>query len=409
MTDIPEGGIPQVGLADIRLAAELLEGVVTRTPTRNARWLGELLGGEVRLKLENLQRTGSFKPRGAYLRLSRLDDDERARGVVAASAGNHAQGVAMSAERLGIKATIFMPEGAPIPKVNATRGYGAEVIFHGQYLDQAIVRAKEFAAETGAIFISPFDHVDIVAGQGTCGLEILEQAPELRTLVVPTGGGGLLAGIAIAVKALRPDVRVVGVQAEAAAAFPVSLAAGHPVQLDSMRTMADGIAVGRPGDITFDAVRRHVDDVITVSEDALARALVGLLERSKQVVEPAGAAAVAALASDPGAFETPVVAVVSGGNIDPLLLGKVVRHGLAASGRFLYLGVVISDLPGGLAGLLTEVAAAGASVIDLVHERISPDLSLQEVEVGLQLETRGTDHAEALKERLVACGYRLVG
>ena len=401
--------IPRVSLSDIQVAAELLDGIITKTPTRNARWLGELVGGPVRLKLENLQRTGSFKPRGAYVRLSRLSESERAAGVVAASAGNHAQGVAMSAQRLGIATTIFMPEGAPIPKVNATKGYGAEVIFHGPYLDQAILRAKEFSEQTGAVFISPFDHVDIVAGQGTCGLEILEQAPEMRTLLVPTGGGGLLAGIAIAVKAVRPDVRIVGVQAATAAAFPVSLAAGHPVQLETMRTMADGIAVGRPGDITFQAVQELVDDVITVPEDALARALVSLLERSKQVVEPAGAAAVAALASDPGGFETPAVAVVSGGNIDPLLLNKVIRHGLASAGRFLYLGVVISDLPGGLAGLLAEVAALGASVIDLVHERISPDLALNQVEIGLQLETRGPEHADLLRSRLTELGYRVVG
>ncbi|MFT3874389.1 MAG: threonine ammonia-lyase [Nocardioides sp.] len=400
--------VPTVSLADIQAAAGVLDGVVARTPTRNARWLAERLGGDVRLKLENLQRTGSFKPRGAYLRLSRLSDAERAAGVVAASAGNHAQGVAMSAQRLGISSTIFMPEGAPIPKVNATRGYGAEVVFRGQYLDQAIEAAQEFAAETGAVFISPFDHPDIVAGQGTCGLEILEQAPEVRTLVVPTGGGGLLAGIAIAVKALRPDIRVIGVQAEAAAAFPPSLAAGHPIRLEAMRTMADGIAVGRPGDITFRAVQEHVDEIKTVSEDSLARALVTLLERSKQVVEPAGAAAVAAMATDPDAFETPAVAVVSGGNIDPLLLNKVVRHGLAAAGRYLYLGVVISDLPGGLAGLLTEVAALGASVIDLSHERISADLALNEVEIGLQLETRGAEHATRLRARLEELGYRIV-
>lgn len=398
-----------VRLEDIQEAAALLEGIVVRTPTRSSRWLTDLVGGQVYLKYENLQRTGSFKPRGAFVRLSRLTEDERVAGVVAASAGNHAQGVAMSAQRLGVRATIFMPEGAPIPKVNATRGYGAEVVFHGQYLDQAIVRARETAEETGAVFISPFDHPDIIAGQGTCGLEVLEQAPELRTLIVPLGGGGLLAGMAIAVKTLRPDVRVVGVQAEAAAAFPPSLAAGHPVSLDSMRTMADGIAVGRPGDLTFAAVDELVDDVVTVSEDALARALVTLVERSKQVVEPAGAAAVAALASRPADFEAPVVAVLSGGNIDPLLLGKVIRHGLAAAGRYLYLSVTISDLPGGLAALLAEVASLGASVIELVHERISPQLRLDEVEIGLQLETRGRDHADRVRARLRELGYPVTG
>ena len=400
--------VRSVGLADIVAAREVLEGVAIRTPMEGARWLSALAGGPVRLKCENLQRTGSFKPRGAYLRLSRLSPEERTRGVVAASAGNHAQGVALSAQLLGLKSTVFMPEGAPIPKVNATKGYGAHVVFHGQYLDQAIVEAKRYAEETGAVFISPFDHVDIVAGQGTCGLEILEQAPEVRTVLVPTGGGGLLAGIAIAVKALRPDVRVIGVQAADAAAFPASLAAGHPVQLETMRTMADGIAVGRPGDITFAAVQEHVDEMITVSEDSLARALLALLERAKQVVEPAGAAAVAALMDDPTAYPTPAVAVLSGGNIDPLLLGKVIRHGMAAAGRYLYVGVIISDLPGGLAGLLAEISALGASVMDLTHERISPNLGLHEVEVALQLETRGPEHAARVLARLGELGYRIV-
>lgn len=401
--------VPEVTLADIDGAREVLEGVAIRTPMEGARWLSALAGGPVRLKCENLQRTGSFKPRGAYVRLSRLTDAERAAGVVAASAGNHAQGVALSAQLLGIKAVVYMPDGAPIPKVNATLGYGAEVRFHGQYLDQAIVAAQEYAAETGAVFISPFDHVDVVAGQGTCGLEILEQAPEVRTIVVPTGGGGLLAGIAIAVKATRPDVRVIGVQAANAAAFPPSLAQGSPVRLEKMTTMADGIAVGRPGDITFAAVQAHVDEMLTVSEESLSGAVLTIAERAKLVIEPAGAAAVAAVMDDPTRFETPVVAVLSGGNIDPLLLSKVIRHGMAGAQRFLYLKVVISDLPGGLAELLTDLSAAGANVIEVAHERISPDIGLQQVAVNLQLETRGPDHAERLRAMLAERGYRVTG
>jgi threonine dehydratase len=400
---------PTVSLSDIQAAAVELEGVAIRTPMEGARWLSALVGGPVRLKCENLQRTGSFKPRGAYIRISRLTLEERARGVVAASAGNHAQGVALSAQLLGIEATVFMPEGAPIPKVNATRGYGAQVIFHGQYLDEALAEAKRYAAETGAVFISPFDHVDVVAGQGTCGLEILDQAPEVQTVLVPTGGGGLLAGIAIAIKAQRPDVQVIGVQAAGAAAFPPSLIRGEPVALASMRTMADGIAVGRPGDVTFAAVRDFVDDVVTVSEDALSRALLSLAERAKLIVEPAGAAAVAALMDRPTAYATPAVAVVSGGNIDPLLLGKVIRHGMAAAGRYLYLGVVISDLPGGLAAVLTAISDAGANVIELTHDRISPVLGLNEVEVGLQLETRGPEHSDLVRARLRELGYRFSG
>lgn len=397
-----------VTLADVVAAREALEGVAITTPMEESRWLSALAGGPVRLKCENLQRTGSFKARGAYVRISRLSAEERAHGVVAASAGNHAQGVALAAQLLGIKATVFMPEGAPIPKEKATRGYGADVVFEGRYLEDALVAARRFADETGAVLIHPFDHVDIVAGQGTAGLEILEQAPEVETVLVPTGGGGLLAGIAIAIKELRPDVQVVGVQAAGAAAYPGSLAQGRPVALESMQTMADGIAVGLPGEITFAAVRDHVDEILTVSEEALSRALLALVERAKMVVEPAGAAAVAAMLDDPGRFRTPAVAVLSGGNVDPLLLGKIIRHGMAAAGRYLNLHVTVPDSPGGLAQLLAEVGAAGANVLEVVHERISPSLMLDEVEVHLQLETRGAPHTRQLLERLRGRGYRVV-
>ncbi|WP_338036349.1 threonine ammonia-lyase [Nocardioides oleivorans] len=388
-------------------AREVLGDHVVTTPIESSRWLSALVGGPVSLKCENLQRTGSFKSRGAFVRISRLTPEERAHGVVAASAGNHAQGVALAATTLGIRSTVFMPEGAPIPKEKATRGYGADVVFHGRYLEDSLAAARAFAEETGAVLIHPFDHVDVVAGQGTLGLEVLEQCPDVRTVLVPTGGGGLLAGVAIAIKALRPDVRVVGVQAEAAAAFPGSLAAGQPVPLESMSTMADGIAVGRPGDITFAAVRDHVDEVVTVSEESLSVALLALVERAKQVVEPAGAAAVAALLDDPTGFETPAVAVLSGGNIDPLLLSKVIRHGLSAAGRYLYLRVLIPDLPGGLAALLTDVSETGANVLEVAHERISPTLTLNEVEVRIQLETRGEPHAEQVLARLRERGYRV--
>ncbi len=402
MTDVPT-----VSVAQIEEARTLLDGVAIYTPMEESRWLSSLTGGPVSLKCENLQRTGSFKIRGAFLRISRLSEEERTHGVVAASAGNHAQGVALAAQMLGIKATVFMPEGAPIPKEKATRGYGADVVFHGQYLEDAMVGARAFAEETGAVFIHPFDHLDVVTGQGTAGLEILEQAPDVRTVLVPTGGGGLLAGIAIAIKASRPDVRVVGIQAEGAAAYPSSLASGAPVKLSSMKTMADGIAVGLPGDITFAAVRDHVDEIVTVSEESLSRALLALVERAKMVVEPAGAAAVAALLDDPTAYETPVVAVLSGGNIDPLLLGKVIRHGMASAGRYLHLRVCIPDLPGGLARLLTEVGEAGANILEVAHERISPSLHLDEVEVQLQMETRGEPHAEQVRTRLRERGYRV--
>jgi threonine dehydratase len=394
-------------LADIENAREALKGVAIYTPMEGARWLSAQAGGPVLLKAENLQRTGSFKIRGAYLRMSRLSEDERAHGVVAASAGNHAQGVAFAAQILGIKATVFMPEGAPIPKEKATRGYGAHVIFHGASIDEALVEARSFAAETGAVLIHPFDHIDIVTGQGTCGLEILEQCPDVRTIVVPTGGGGLIAGIATAVKAKRPEVRVVGVQAEGAAAYPTSLAEGHPVPLTSMSTMADGIAVGCPGEVPFAAIQQCVDEVLTVSEESLSGALLMLLERAKLLVEPAGAAAVAAMIDHPDQFGTPAVAVLSGGNVDPLLLMRVVRHGLAAAGRYLFLRVRIPDQPGGLATLLQDLADVEANVLDVVHERTSATLSIHQVEVALQVETRGTAHAERVLDRLHERGYQL--
>ncbi len=396
-----------VSLADIEAARKVLDGITVVTPMERSRGLTALASGDVHLKLENLQRTGSFKTRGAYVRISRLSDAERANGVVAASAGNHAQGVALSATLLGIKSTVFMPEGAPIPKVRATEAYGADIVFHGQFLDQALVAAKAFAEETGAVLIHPFDHPDIVIGQGTCGLEIVDQVPDVKTVVVPTGGGGLLAGIAIADKETRPGVKVVGVQAAGAAAYPKSLADGKPVALETMRTIADGIAVGCPGQVTFDAVQQYVDAVVTVSEDSLSRALLSIAERAKQVVEPAGAAAVAALLDDPSRFETPAVVVLSGGNIDPLLLGKVIRQGMAAAGRYLGLRVHSPDLPGGLATMLTELAGTGANVIEVMHERISPALHLDEVEVQLQLETRGPKHSDLVVRRLRECGYEV--
>ncbi|RYU13856.1 threonine ammonia-lyase [Nocardioides iriomotensis] len=394
-------------LADIEEAREALRGVSIETPMEESRWLSGLAGGPVLLKAENLQRTGSFKIRGAYLRISRLSAEERAHGVVAASAGNHAQGVALAAQMLGIRATVFMPEGAPIPKEKATRGYGADVRFHGHSVDEALVQAKAFAAETGAVLIHPFDHVDIVTGQGTCGLEVLEQCPDVRTVVVSCGGGGLIAGMATAIKARRPDVRVVGVQAEGAAAYPTSLAQGHPVALKTMTTMADGIAVGCPGDVPFRAIQRYVDEMVTVSEESLSQALLMLLERAKLVVEPAGAAAVAAMLDRPDAFETPAVAVLSGGNVDPLLLMRVIRHGMAAAGRYLAFKVRIADTPGGLARLLNELADAEANVLDVVHERTSMHLHLEEVEVAVQVETRGAEHAERVLGRLRACGYHV--
>ena len=394
-----------VDLDDVRAARKLLDGVIRMTPLEHSRVLAAAAGGPVHLKCENLQRTGSFKIRGAYTRISRLTPEQRAVGVVAASAGNHAQGVALAAQLLDTRATVFMPVSAALPKVDATRNYGAEVRLAGGSVDEALELATEYEAETGAVLVHPFDHPDIVAGQGTVGLEILEQCPEVRTVLVGTGGGGVVAGIGVAIKAMRPDVAVIAVQAESAAAYPPSLEAGHPIPLDRMATMADGIAVGCPGELPFALIRNVVDEVVTVSEAAISKALLLCLERAKQVVEPAGAAAVAAVLAEPRRWEPPMVAVLTGGNIDPVLLMRVVQHGMVAAGRYLSVRVRIADRPGELARLLALVAELGANVIDVEHSRTTSHLDLGEVEVALSVETRGAEHRVELLAALSGSGH----
>jgi threonine dehydratase len=386
--------------------AAVLDGVVHRTPVVGSTALSALAGGRVVLKCENLQRAGSFKIRGAYLRMSRLSDAEKAGGVVAASAGNHAQGVALAARLLGIEATVFMPEGAALPKIAATAEYGATIRLVGATVDDALGVAREHAAASGAVLIHPFDHPDVVAGQGTIGLEILQQVPDVRTVLVPVGGGGLAAGIAAGL-ADRPDVQVVGIQAAGAAAWPASLEAGHPVALADMSTMADGIAVGRPGDVPFAVLHERGVAIHTVSEEQLSRALLFVAERSKLLVEPAGVAGVAALMAGLE-VATPAVAVLSGGNIDPLLLLRVVRHGLAAAGRYLQMRVRVPDRPGALAALLAELAASGGNVIDVSHLRTGVGLAVDEVEISVQVETRGREHCTGVVQRLRDAGYRVL-
>ncbi|WP_405998888.1 threonine ammonia-lyase [Streptomyces sp. NBC_00829] len=403
------GPFHPVILDDVRGAQKMLSGVARATPMEGSRHLSHLVGAPVHFKCENLQRTGSFKLRGAYVRIAGLTQVERAAGVVAASAGNHAQGVALASSLLGVHSTVFMPAGAPLPKVAATREYGADVRLEGQVIDETLAAAQEYAHETGAVFIHPFDHPDIIAGQGTVGLEILEQCPEVRTIVVGLGGGGLAAGIAVAVKALRPDVRLIGVQAEGAAAYPPSLRAGHPVSIDEPTTMADGIKVGRPGDVPFKIIGDLVDDVRTVSEDALSSALLLCLERAKLVVEPAGASPVAALLSDPRSFKGPVVALLSGGNVDPLLMQRILRHGMAAAGRYLSLRLRLTDRPGALAALLGSLSVVDVNVLDVSHVRTDPRLGLTEAEVELQLETKGPEHCEQVATTLREAGYTVMG
>lgn len=393
---------------DIRIAQEAIGGILHPTPLEASRALQARVGGPVFLKCENLQRTGSFKIRGAYVRLSRLSAADRARGVVAASAGNHAQGVALAAQLLGIESVVFMPTNAPLPKLAATRGYGATVCQVGDDLGESLSAAREYAAEHDAVFIHPFDHPDLIAGQGTCGLEILQQCPDVRTVVVPTGGGGLLSGVAAALRGRGSDVRVVGVQAEGAAAFPASLQAGHPVTLANLATMADGIAVPSPADITYAHVSGLVDSVVTVSEDELSSALLFAIERMKLVVEPAGAAALAAVLADPAAFRAPTVVILSGGNIDPILLMRVIQHGMVAGSRYLSLRCAIPDRPGSLATLVSLVADRGANIIDVEHSWLSRRLGLGDVEIELRLETKGVEHAQTIVEALRSVGYGVV-
>jgi threonine dehydratase len=399
----------QVGLDDVLAARELLRPVIRETPVLESGALAALVDGPVYLKCENLQRGGSFKVRGAYVRIARLSPAERARGVVAASAGNHAQGVALAAGWLGAHATVVMPTAAPLPKVAATRSYGAEVILHGASVEEALARARELADQTGSIFIHPFDHADVIAGQGSVGLEIAEQCPQARTVVVPVGGGGLISGVAVAIGSALPQAQVIGVQAEAVAPIAASMTAGHAVSVEASATMADGIAVAAPGTLTMPLIARLCGRVLTVTEENLSRALLLCLERAKQLAEPAGAAGVAALLEHPAhLFRPPVVVVLSGGNIDPLLLSKVLRHGLSAAGRYMAFRCKLPDRPGALATLLSELAALGANVLDVMHERVTADLRVDEAEVNLHLETRGPEHCDTVISQLRKAGYTLL-
>ena len=396
-------------LHDFEEAAAGLEGVISHTPLDKSQHLSDLLGVPVYLKLENLQRTGSFKIRGAFHRLSRLTEAERARGVVAASAGNHAQGVALAAQQLGIPATIFMPLGVPVPKLLATRGYGAEVVLEGATVETPLRLAAEFAERTGAVLIHPFDHLDIITGQGTLGLELYDECPDLETIVMGIGGGGLIAGVAAAVKAKAAEdgrtVRVIGVQAENSAAYPSSLAARRPLQVQTRPTIADGIAVARPGDLPFALISELVDEVVTVTEDDMARALLVLLERAKQVVEPAGAVGVAAMLAGKVQASGPTITVLSGGNIDPLLLQRVVAHGLSASGRYMTLRIPLPDRPGMLARVAELVAGAGANVTEVLHTRHGQGMQISEVVLQISVETRGEEHRALVISTLDEAGF----
>jgi len=396
-------------LADVEAARVIVSRVAEVTPVETSRYLSDLLGAPVHLKCENLQRTGSYKIRGAYNRMSRLTDEEKARGVVAASAGNHAQGVAFAARELGISATIFMPIGVALPKLQATRHYGAEVVLRGHTVSEPLAAAQEFAKRTGAVYIPPFDHADVVAGQGTLGLELLEQVPELETVVVPIGGGGLISGVASVLKRRAAEqgrsIRVIGVQATNAAAYPVSLAAGVATEIAMSPTIADGIAVAKPGKLNFEIVRDTVDEIVTVDDDDIARAMLVLIERAKLVVEPAGAVGVAAIMTGKVTASGPTVVVLSGGNIDPLIMERVIAHGLAASERYLKLRIPLPDRPGQLARTSAIIAEQNANVVEVLHTRHGSGLAISQVVLELHIETRGPEHADQVIGALREAGY----
>ena len=401
MTEEPQ----LVDISEIEAARVGLEGVIRATPVEASDNLSARAGRPVLLKPEHRQRTGSFKIRGAYHLISHLDPSVDL--VVAASAGNHAQGVALAATLTGKRSLIFMPAAAPMPKVMATKAYGAQVKLGHIFVDDCIGEAKDWAEAHGAVFVPPFDHPAIIAGQGTVGLEVADEAPEAGVVTVPVGGGGLLAGIATALRAVRPDVRVIGVEAAGAASMRASLDAFEPTRVADVRTIADGIAIKSPSALTLAHAQAFVDEVISVTDDEIGRAMLLLLERTKQVVEPAGAVGLAAILAGKVAGDDPAVAVLSGGNVDPLVLGRLIDHGLTAAGRYLRLRAVVKDRPGALAAIVATVANEGLNILDVAHHREGVRVGVDEVEVSLTLETRDPAHRLEVLDQLRAEGYHV--
>ncbi|NML42411.1 threonine ammonia-lyase [Ramlibacter sp. G-1-2-2] len=393
-----------LGLPEIRQAAVRLQGQVLNTPCVESKTLSEIAGCQVFLKFENLQFTASFKERGACNKLAQLSDEERRRGVIAMSAGNHAQGVAYHAQRLGLRAVIVMPRFTPGVKVERTRSFGAEVVLHGDTLEEASTHARTLAQEQDLTFVHPYDDADIIAGQGTVGIEMMEAVPQLDMLVVAVGGGGLIAGVAAAAKALKPSIQVVGVQA---LRFPNMFnAVKHSMLPQGASTIAEGIAVGRPGTLTHQLVERYVDDLVLVDEGDLEAAIVTLLDIEKTLVEGAGAAPLAALMKEPARFAGRKVGLVlGGGNIDPMLLAAIIQRGLVRAGRLTRVRVCARDVPGSLARITAVVGEAGANIDEVHHQRAFTALAAQNVEIEFVLQTRGRSHIEAVLQALRAAGF----
>lgn len=396
-----------LSLSDVQAARDRIDGVVRRTPLDYSHSFSEMTGAEVHPKMETFQRTGSFKIRGAMNRIATLSDAEREAGVVTASAGNHAQGVALAATRAGVDATIVMPKYAPVSKVKATEGYGGDVVLHGVDYDEAQAHAHEIEREEGRTYVHAFDDPMVMAGQGTIGLEIAEDCPEVDTVVVPIGGGGLIAGIATAVTETLDDVRVVGVQAEGASSAAKSLEKGEVTEIDSVDTIADGIATRSIGERTFEVIRERVDEVVTVSDREIALALTLLLERSKTVVEGAGAVPLAAVLSEAFDYEDgeTIVPALCGGNIDMNRLTTIVMRGLVQMGRYLKIKTVLKDRPGELETVAGIVADAGANVYAVHHDRTARDVAVNAAELELELETHDEEHAAEIVAELEDRGY----
>jgi len=395
-----------VGLAEIEAASYRLKGVIRATPARYSSALSKMAGRPVLVKPEFFQRTGSFKIRGAFNKISMLAAGGKTEEIVAASAGNHAQGVALAASLSGLRSTVFMPVGASLPKVEATQAYGAKVRFEPGNVDDAISAARHYAAEVGACYVPPFDDPLVIAGQGTIGLELGGEAAGAETVLVPVGGGGLVSGVAAALRGISSRARVIGVEAAGAAPMQAAMKAGKAVELPEVDTMADGIAVRCVSELTFEHTRAFVDEIVTVDEEQISRALLLLLERCKWVVEPAGAAPLAALLSGVAPGDGSAVLVISGGNVDPLLLTRLVEHGLTAAGRYLMLRVVLADKPGALASLTAALGEQGLNLLTVEHRRSGAPVAVNEVEVVLTLETRDPAHRDQVVLNLRAKGFR---
>jgi len=398
-----------IGLSDIKAARERVAETARHTPLEYSHTVSEMTGADIHLKLETFQRTGAFKIRGATNRIATLPEPDREAGVVTASAGNHAQGVALAASRMGVDATVVMPEDAPIAKVKATESYGGDVVLHGVDYDEAERHAHEIEREEGRYYLHAFDDPEVIAGQGTIGLEILADLPDVETVVVPIGGGGLISGIATAIKERKPDARVVGVQAEGAASLPDSLAKGRRVTRDTVDTIADGIATRTVGELPFEIIQQRVDEVVTVTDDEIAYALTLLLERHKTLVEGAGAVALAAVLFEAVEYDEAetVVPALCGGNIDMNTLTTVIIRGLVQTGRYLRLQTVLEDRPGALEELTEIISDHQANIYAIQHDRTSRNVAMNDAEVELDLETRGPDHVESLVAALEDHGYEI--